>query len=155
MLAFLCLVRYLFVWYTVDGFVVLGHALEHSVHGHGRRVPKSHHPPRQHSQHPRRGTAAPSRPQLCATHGGAPRYLCIKDQVWRVIVSMSGAHISMKPFVPLAVQRFALHSSLFFKIHNLCFFVLQIHFSYFLRPHPSLRPKPQLGVSLERLRVTN
>ena len=50
-------------------------------------------------------TAAPSRPQLCATHGGAPRYRCIKDQVWRVLVSMSGARISMKPFVPLAVHR--------------------------------------------------
>jgi len=26
------------------GFVVLGHALEHSMRGHGRRVPKPHYP---------------------------------------------------------------------------------------------------------------
>ena len=36
-----------------DGsFLVLGHALELSVRGHGCRVPEAHHPPRQHSQPP-------------------------------------------------------------------------------------------------------
>jgi len=41
-----------------DGsFVVLGHALEHSVRGHGYRVPEPHYPPRQHSQPLRHGAA--------------------------------------------------------------------------------------------------
>ena len=30
-----------------DSFVVLGHVLEHSVRGHGYRVPEPHHPTRQ------------------------------------------------------------------------------------------------------------
>jgi len=37
--------------------------------------------------------AAPSlRPQPCATYGGAPRCCRLKDQAWRAIVSVSGAH---------------------------------------------------------------
>jgi hypothetical protein len=54
---------------------------------------------RQHSQPPRRGAAAPSRqrPQLCATHFAVPRCRRREDQHRRVVVSMSGAHSSMKP----------------------------------------------------------
>ena len=33
-------------------FVVLGHAPEHSMRGHGCRVPEPHHPSRQHPQLP-------------------------------------------------------------------------------------------------------
>ena len=41
-----------------DGIVFLGHALDHSVRGHGRRLPEPHHPPRQYPKPPRRGAAA-------------------------------------------------------------------------------------------------
>ena len=60
-------------------FVVLGYAPEHSMRGHGRRVPEPHHPSRQHPQPPRRGASAPPRHQLRATRGGAPPCRCLKD----------------------------------------------------------------------------
>jgi len=42
--------------------------------------PEPHHTPRQHSQPPRRGAAAPSGPELRAACGGAPRCRRLEDQ---------------------------------------------------------------------------
>ena len=55
-----------------DGIVFLVHVLEHSVRGHGRRLPEPHHPLRQHAKLPRRGAAAPPRPNY-APHAAARR----------------------------------------------------------------------------------
>ena len=120
------------------GFVVLGHALEHSVRDHGRRVSEPHHPPRQQSQPPRRGAAA----QLWA--GDAPRSRRLKDQAWRVIASMSGARSSMKPFVALALQRLISRSECFLKEKILVlFFNIVFEFAH----TPSLKAPPQQCIS--------
>ena len=69
---------------------VAGYALEQSVRGSGRRVSEPHPYSRQHPQPPRRGAAAPSRPQPCGAHGGAPRCRRQEDQPWRVVVPIPG-----------------------------------------------------------------
>jgi len=122
-------------------FVVLGYALEHSVRGHGCWVPEPHHPPRQHYQPPRRGAAIPSRPQLCAAHGGALRCRRLEDQAWRVVVSMSGARSSIQPVVPLAVQRLT-SRSLWFAIRKALVlvgeFVFVCEHAFLQGTHPQL-----------------
>ena len=60
---------------------------------------------------PRRGAAAPPRPQLSVAHGGAPRCRRLEDQPWRVVVSMPGARSSMQALVLLAVRHFNSRSS--------------------------------------------
>jgi len=98
----------------VEGVVVKDDAvLEFCIRGRvlGCRVPEPHRPPRQLPQPPRRGAAAPSRPQLCVVHGGAPRCRRLEDQPWRVIVAIPGARSSMQPLVLLAVRHFNSRSS--------------------------------------------
>jgi len=101
--------------FTDDGsFVVLGHALDHSVRGHGRRVPEPHHASSTttpSTSAPRRGAAAPSRTQLCVAHGGAPRCRRLEDQPWRVVVSIPGARSFMQPLVLLSVRHLNSRSS--------------------------------------------
>ena len=72
------------------------------------RAPEPHHPPRQHPQPPRRGSAAPSGPQLRVVRGGAPRCRRLDGQPWRVVVSIQGARSSMRP---LAVRHLNSRSS--------------------------------------------
>ena len=64
-----------------------------------------------HPQPLRRGTAAPSGPQLRAACGGAPRCRCLEDQPRRVVVSIPGARSSMRPLVLLAERHLNSRSS--------------------------------------------